>query len=164
MQDKVTIIGAGNVGASAAQRIVQSNLAKVVLLDILEGIPIGKGLDIWESASVCGFSSQIIGTDNYADSADSDLVIITAGIPREPGMSREDLLTINAKVVSSVIREVMKYSPEAIILVVTNPLDVMTYLVKKVSGLPKNKVLGMAGILDSSRFRSFIAAKLQVSP
>jgi malate dehydrogenase len=164
MRHKVTIVGAGNVGATAAQRIAESELADVVLIDILEGIPQGKGLDIWESAPVCGFSSQVSGSNHYAYSADSQLVIITAGVARKPGMSREDLLATNARIVSSVVREVADYSPQAIILVVTNPLDAMAWLVKRISGFPKERVVGMAGILDSSRFRSFIARELRVSP
>ncbi len=164
MRHKVTIVGAGHVGATIAQRIAEANLADVALLDILAGIPQGKALDIWESGPVCGFSGQVIGTNDYADSADSDLIIITAGIARKPGMSREDLLATNARIIKSVTQEVTRYSPQAVILVVTNPLDVMVYLANKVSGLPGQKVVGMAGILDSSRFRSFIAQELRVSP
>ncbi len=164
MPQKVTVVGAGHVGATTAQRIAETNLANVVLLDILAGIPQGKALDIWESGPVCGFSSQVIGSNDYADSADSDLVIITAGIARKPGMSREDLLATNARIIASVTKEVTRYSPETIILVVTNPLDVMAYLVNKLSGFPKQKVVGMAGILDGSRFRSFLAQELGVSP
>jgi malate dehydrogenase len=151
------------VGATAAQRIAESNLADVVLLDILEGIPQGKGLDIFESGPVCGFSGQVTGSNDYADTAGSRLVIITAGVARKPGMSREDLLATNAKIVSSVTKKVVNYSPQAIILVVSNPLDVMAYLVKKVSGFPKQRVVGMAGILDSARFRTFVAQELGVS-
>lgn len=164
MQSKITVVGAGNVGATTAQRIAESRLTDVVLIDILEGIPQGKGLDIWESGPVCGFSSQVTGSNDYADSADSQLVIITAGIARKPGMSREDLLATNAKIIKSVTKEVTRYSPEAIILVVTNPLDAMVYLVKKVSGFPRERVVGMAGILDSSRFCTFLADELGISP
>jgi len=160
---KVSIIGAGHVGEVTAQRIVEKELADVVLLDIIEGMPIGKGLDILESSPVMKFDTKIIGTNNYEDTANSDIVVITAGVPRKPGMSREELVDTNFGIVKRVTEEVVKYSPDCIIIMVTNPLDAMAYTAYKVSGFPKERVIGMAGILDTSRFRTFIAMELNVS-
>jgi len=161
---KVTVIGAGNVGATTAQRIAEKELADVVLLDVVEGIPQGKGLDMRESAPVEGFHSRITGTRDYDETRDSDLVIITAGITRKPGMSRDDLVSTNAGIVEKVVREAVLRSPDTILLIVTNPLDVMCFVAKKASGFPREKVIGMAGVLDSARFRAFLADALQVSP
>ncbi len=163
MHNKITIVGAGHVGATAAQLAAYKEIGDIVLIDIAEGIPQGKGLDLQESGPVEYFDSSIIGTNNYEDTANSDVVVITAGVPRKPGMSREDLLDTNVKIVKSVTEEVAKYSPESIIIVVSNPLDAMVYVTKKVSGFPKNRVMGMAGVLDSARFRAFIAMELNVS-
>ncbi|MFV1950602.1 MAG: malate dehydrogenase [Nitrospinota bacterium] len=163
MRNKITIVGAGHVGATAAQLAAYKEIGDIVLIDIAEGIPQGKGLDLQESGPVEYFDSSIIGTNNYEDTANSDVVVITAGVPRKPGMSREDLLDTNVKIVKSVTEEVAKYSPESIIIVVSNPLDAMVYVTKKVSGFPKNRVMGMAGVLDSARFRAFIAMELNVS-
>jgi malate dehydrogenase len=155
---KITVIGAGNVGASAAQRIVDKELAnEVVLVDILEGIPQGKSLDMYESTPVEGADSRIIGTNNYEDTAGSQIVVITAGIPRKPGMTREQLQDTNAGIVKSVTEAVAAKSPQAILIIVSNPLDVMTYVAYKVSGFVKHRVMGMAGILDTARYRTFIA-------
>ena len=160
---KVTVVGAGNVGATAAQRIVEKQLADVVLIDIVDGLPQGKALDMMQSAATEGFDTKIIGTNDYADTANSDVVVITAGIARKPGMSRDDLLNTNANIVGSVTEQIMKYSPNTIIIVVSNPLDVMTQLAWKKSGLDSKKVFGMAGVLDSSRYACFIAEALQCS-
>ncbi len=160
---KVSVIGAGHVGEVTAQRIVEKELADVVLLDIVEGMPIGKGLDILESSPVMKFDTKIIGTNNYEDTANSDIVVITAGVPRKPGMSRDELVGTNFGIVKKVTEEVIKYSPDCIIIMVTNPLDAMAYTAYKVSGFPKQRVVGMAGILDTSRFRTFIAMELNVS-
>jgi malate dehydrogenase len=160
---KITIVGAGFVGATAAHWAASKELGDVVLIDIVEGVPQGKGLDLFEASPVEGFDSKIIGTNNYEDTKDSDIVIITAGIPRKPGMSRDDLLATNAKIVKSVTEEIVKYSPECYLIVVSNPLDAMVYVAKEVSGFPKNRVMGMAGVLDSARMSSFIAEELDVS-
>ena len=160
---KVTVVGAGNVGATAAQRIVEKQLADVVLIDIVDGLPQGKALDMMQSAATEGFDTSIIGTNNYADTAGSDVVVITAGIARKPGMSRDDLLNTNAKIVGSVTEQIVSQSPDAIIIVVTNPLDVMTQLAWQKSGLDANRVFGMAGVLDSSRYACFIAEALNCS-
>jgi len=161
---KITVIGGGNVGSTAAQRIAEKQLAQeVVLVDILEGVPQGKALDMWQSAPVEGFDSAVIGANDYAATANSDIVVITAGLARKPGMSRDDLLSANAKIVKSVTEQVVTHSPNSILIVVSNPLDVMAYVAKKVSGFAKNRVIGMAGILDSARFRLFIAQELHVS-
>jgi malate dehydrogenase len=164
MNKKVTVVGAGFVGATCARRIVESDLADVVLVDIAEGLPQGKALDLMESAPVEGFKTKITGTNGYEETAGSDLAIITAGIPRKPGMSRDDLLKINADIVTGVVKNIVKYSPDTIIIVVTNPLDVMTYLAFKVSGLKSEKVIGMAGILDTARYRYFISEELNCVP
>ncbi len=163
MRKKVTVIGAGHVGEVTAMRIAEKGLADVVLLDIQDDMPVGKGLDIKQSAPVEHFDAHIFGTNNYKDTKGSDVVVITAGIPRKPGMSRDDLLKVNADVVGSVTEKVVKNSPDCIIITVTNPLDVMTYLTWKKSGFQKNRVVGMAGILDTARFRAFISMELNVS-
>jgi len=160
---KLTVVGAGNVGATAAHWAASKELGDIVLVDIIEGVPQGKGLDLMEASPVEGFDSNIIGTNNYEDTADSDVVIVTAGIPRKPGMSRDDLLKTNYKIVSTVAENIVRYSPNAIIIVVSNPLDVMAYTAFKASGFPSNRVFGMAGVLDSARFRTFLAMELGVS-
>ncbi len=161
---KITVMGAGNVGAATAQRLAEKQLAEeVILIDIIEGIPQGKGLDIWESSPVELFDTKVIGTNEYKDTANSDLIIITAGLARKPGMSRDDLLAANAKIVKEVTEKAAEHSPQSIIIVVSNPLDVMSYVALKVSGFEKNRVMGMAGILDTARFRLFIAEALNVS-
>ncbi len=161
---KVTVVGAGFVGATAAQRIVEKDLADVVLIDIVEGLPQGKALDMMESAPVEGFSSKILGTNQYADTAGSAVIVITAGLARKPGMSRDDLLFKNAEIVGGIVTGCAKYSPEAILVIVTNPLDVMTWLAQKKSGFPAERVIGMAGELDSARYSYFIAEKLGCKP
>jgi malate dehydrogenase len=161
---KITVIGAGNVGATTAQRIADKELAEeVVLVDVVDGIPQGKGLDMWESAPVEGTDTRITGTSGYDETAGSDIVIITAGLARKPGMSRDDLLAKNADIVGSCAESAVKKSPNAIFIVVSNPLDVMTYVTMKRAGLKRERVLGMAGVLDSARFRSFVALELNVS-
>jgi malate dehydrogenase len=163
MNRKVTIVGSGNVGATAARSIADKELADVVLIDILEGIPQGKGLDILEACPVEGSDSRALGTNDYADTADSDIVVITAGLTRKPGMSRDDLLTKNYEIVKSVTEQVVRYSPDSIIIPVTNPLDAMCQVVYRVSKFPRERVIGMAGVLDSARMRTFIAMELNVS-
>ena len=163
MRRKVTIVGSGNVGATAAHWIVDKELADVVLIDIIEGVPQGKALDLLQSGPVEGFDSHLVGTNDYRDSADSDIVVITAGLPRKPGMSRDDLLMKNYEIVKGVTEQVVKYSPQSILIVVSNPLDAMVQTAYRVSGFPRNRVIGMAGILDSARFRTFIAQELSVS-
>ncbi len=160
---KISIIGGGNVGATAAHWAASKELGDVCLLDIVEGLPQGKGLDLREASPIEGFDSDIIGTNDYRDTADSDVVIITAGLARKPGMSRDDLLAKNTEIVKGVTEQVAKYSPNAILIVVSNPLDAMVYVAHKVSGFPTNRVVGMAGILDSARFRTFISMELNVS-
>jgi malate dehydrogenase len=164
MVNKITVVGAGNVGATAAQRLAEKELARqVVLVDIQEGIPQGKGLDQWESAPIEGFDTRVIGTNTYDETANSEIVVITAGIARKPGMSRDDLLNTNAGIVKQVSENVRDTSPDSIIIVVSNPLDVMSYVAKQVTGFPRERVIGMAGVLDSARYRSFIAQELNVS-
>jgi malate dehydrogenase len=164
MVNKITVVGAGNVGATTAQRVAEKELARtVVMVDVVEGIPQGKGLDMWQSAPIEGFDSRLIGTNGYAETEGSDIVIITAGIARKPGMSRDDLLNTNAGIVKSVSEEIKKTSPNAIIIVVSNPLDVMCYVAKQVTGFPRERVLGMAGVLDTARYRGFLAEALDVS-
>jgi len=163
MRRKVTVVGSGNVGATVAQRLVDKQLADVVLIDILEGVPQGKGLDLLESGPIEGYDCKIRGTNNYAETGNSDLVVMTAGFPRKPGMSRDDLLKANYEVVKGTIEQVVKYSPDSILIVVTNPLDAMVQTAFKVSGFSKNRVIGMAGILDTARYRTFIAEALNVS-
>ncbi len=160
---KISIIGAGFVGATAAHWAAEKELGNVVLVDILEGIPQGKALDLFQASPVEGFDAKVIGSNGYEETIDSDVVIVTSGVPRKPGMSREDLLEINKKIIGSVVAEVVKKSPQAILIMVTNPLDTMTYLAFKRSGLPKQRVMGMAGILDTARFKAFIAMELNVS-
>lgn len=164
MVNKITVVGAGNVGATTAQRIAEKELARsVVMVDIADGIPQGKGLDQWESAPIELFDSRVTGATTYETTANSDVVVITAGIARKPGMSRDDLLNTNAEIVKSCAEQVKATSPNAIVIVVSNPLDVMCYVAKQVTGFPRERVIGMAGILDTARFRSFIAEKLDVS-
>jgi len=162
---KVTVVGAGNVGSNTARRIAEKDLAEeVVMIDIVEGLPQGLALDINQSAPVEHFDAHVTGTNDYADTAGSDVCVITAGLPRKPGMSRMDLLDKNAEIVGGVTRQLAEHSPDAILVVVSNPLDEMTYLAAMVSEFPKERVMGMAGVLDSSRLRYFIAEKLEVSP
>ena len=160
---KVTVIGAGNVGATTAQRIVDKQLADVVLVDIVPGVPQGKALDLAESAPVEGYDSAVTGTNDYKDTENSDIVVITAGIPRKPGMSRDDLLRTNYDIVKGVTEQVAKHSPNCVIIVVSNPLDAMVQTAFRVSKFPKQRVIGMAGVLDSARFRAFIGMELKVS-
>ncbi len=160
---KITIVGAGNVGATTAHWAAAKELGDVVLIDIVEGLPQGKALDLAESSPIEGFDCSVIGTNDYADTANSDVVVVTAGVPRRPGMSRDDLLSTNAKIVGTVVSNLVKYSPNAYMIVVSNPLDAMVYVAKQVSGWPKHRVFGMAGVLDSARFRYFVAQELGVS-
>lgn len=160
---KITVVGAGATGATTAHWCAAKELGDIVLIDIMEGVPQGKALDLLEAGPIEGFDVNIIGTNDYADTANSDVVVITAGSPRKPGMSRDDLLNVNFKIVKSVTEQIVKYSPEAYLIVLTNPLDVMAYVALKVSGFPKNRVVGQAGVLDSTRFRTFIAQELGVS-
>jgi len=162
-RDKVTVIGAGNVGATTAQRIAEAGLADVVLIDIVEGLPQGKGLDLAEAAPVVAHDANVVGTNDYADTAGSDVIVVTSGLARQPGMSRDDLLTKNAGIVRSVVESAAAVSPDAIIVVVTNPLDAMCHVAMDASGFPRERVIGMAGVLDSARFRTFIARELGVS-
>ena len=162
-RNKVTVIGAGNVGATTAQRIAEAGLADVVLVDIVEGLPQGKGLDMAEAAPVVLHDARVTGTNDYAETADSDVIVVTSGLARQPGMSRDDLLTKNAGIVRAVVEQAAKASPDAIIVVVTNPLDAMCHVAMDASGFPRERVIGMAGVLDSARFRTFIAQELGVS-
>jgi malate dehydrogenase len=163
MQHKITVVGAGNVGATTAQRIVERELADVVLIDILEGVPFGKALDLAEAAPIEKHDAGLTGANDYEASKDSEVVIITSGIPRKPGMSRDDLLATNAKIMKTVAGQVARYSPNAVLIIVSNPLDAMCHVALEASAFPKNRVLGMAGVLDSARFRTFIARELNVS-
>ena len=163
MRNKVTIVGSGNVGATAAHWIASKELADVVLIDIVEGVPQGKGLDLLEAMPIEKRDSHVIGTHDYADTANSDIVVITAGIPRKPGMSRDDLLNTNHKIMKDVVSKAIQYSPKCILIIVSNPLDAMAQAAYKMSGLPRERVIGMAGVLDSARFRAFIAEELKVS-
>jgi malate dehydrogenase len=163
MRRKVTVVGAGNVGATTAHRLADKQLADVVLIDILEGVPQGKGLDLLESGPIEGYDVRVKGTNDYADTANSDVVVMTAGFPRKPGMSRDDLLKANYDVVKTAIEKVAQSSPEAILIIVTNPLDAMAQAAYRVSGFSKNRVIGMAGVLDTARYRTFIAEALDVS-
>jgi malate dehydrogenase len=164
MVNKITVVGAGNVGATAAQRIAEKELARtVVMVDVAEGIPQGKGLDQWQSAPIEGFDSRVIGTNGYDETENSDIVVITAGIARKPGMSRDDLLNTNAGIVKSVGEAIKKSSPNAIVIVVSNPLDVMCWVAKEATGFPRERVIGMAGVLDTARYRAFLATALDVS-
>lgn len=162
-REKITIVGAGNVGGSAAQRLAEKNGYEIVLLDIVEGLPQGKALDLAQAGAVCGYDAPIRGTNRYDETADSSVVVITSGIARKPGMSRSELLETNTNIVRSVVQEVAARSPAAVLVVVANPLDAMTYVAYRVSGFPKQRVVGMAGILDSARFSTFIARELNVS-
>jgi malate dehydrogenase len=162
-RNKVTVVGAGNVGATTAQRIAEAGIADVVLIDIVEGLPQGKGLDLAEAAPVVGHDARITGTNDYADTAGSDIVVVTSGLARQPGMSRDDLLAKNAGIVRSVVEQAVKHSPNAILIIVTNPLDAMCHVALAASGFPRERVIGMAGVLDSARFRTFIALELGVS-
>ncbi len=163
MDKKVTVVGAGNVGATAAQRLCEKELCDVVLIDIVEGVPQGKALDLTEAAPIEKHDAHLTGTNGYEASQGSDVIIITAGIPRKPGMSRDDLLKTNAGIIRDVTRQVAKLSPEAVLIIVSNPLDAMCHVAYETSGFSKNKVMGMAGVLDSARFRAFIAMELNVS-
>lgn len=160
---KITIVGSGNVGATAAHWAAAKELGDIVLVDIAEGVPQGKGLDLFEAGPIELFDASITGTNDYAATSDSDVVVITAGLARKPGMSRDDLMKTNAGIVKSVTEQVVRYSPNCVIIVVSNPLDVMAYVAKKVSGFPRNRVIGMAGILDTARYRAFIAEEAKVS-
>ena len=162
--DKITVVGAGNVGATAAQRVAEKELAReVVLIDIAEGIPQGKGLDQWETAPIEGFDSRVIGSNGYDEAAGSGIFIVTAGIARKPGMSRDDLLNTNANIVREVSQNIARVAPDSIIIIVSNPLDVMCYVAKEASGFPRQRVIGMAGVLDTARYRSFLALELDCS-
>jgi malate dehydrogenase len=164
MVNKITVVGAGNVGATTAQRVAEKELARVVVMvDVAEGIPQGKALDQWQSAPIEGYDSRVIGTNGYEETKDSDIVIITAGIARKPGMSRDDLLNTNAGIVKSVSEQIKNTSPNAIVIVVSNPLDVMCYVAKEATGFPRERVLGMAGVLDTARYRAFLAEALDCS-
>jgi len=163
VRKKVTVIGAGNVGATLAQRIAETDLADVVLVDVVEGVPQGKALDLAESGPILGYDSRLTGTNNYDDTAGSDVIIITAGLARKPGMSRDDLLAANGDIVKACAAESGKRTPKAVMIVVTNPMDVMAFVAMKATGFPRERVFGMGGVLDSARFRAFIAMELKVS-
>jgi malate dehydrogenase len=160
---KITVVGAGNVGGTTAQRLAETDAYDVVLVDIVEGIPQGKALDISQAGPICGYSGRVIGTNGYEETSGSSIAVITSGIPRKPGMSRDELLATNAKIVKSVVTELVARSPHIILILVTNPLDVMVHVARRVSGLSKSKIIGMAGALDSARMRTFIANELDVS-
>lgn len=159
---KITVVGAGNVGGTTAQRLAEKDAYEVVLVDIVEGVPQGKALDIVQAGPICGYSSRVIGTNGYEETAGSAVAVITSGMPRKPGMSRDELLVTNATIVKSVVTELVARSPEVILILVTNPLDAMVHVARRVSGLPKSRILGMAGVLDSARMRAFIAEALNV--
>jgi malate dehydrogenase len=163
MKHKISVIGAGNVGATAAQRIIEKELADVVLVDILEGVPFGKALDLSEAAPIEKHDAKLTGANEYAATRDSEVIIITSGIPRKPGMSRDDLLATNARIMKSVVSQAVQFSPQAVLIIVSNPLDAMCHVAFEASRFPKNRILGMAGVLDSARFRTFIARELNVS-
>jgi malate dehydrogenase len=163
MRKKITIVGAGNVGATLAQRVAERDYADVVLVDIIEGLPQGKALDLLEAGPILGYDSRIIGTNGYEETANSDIVVITSGLARKPGMSRDDLVRKNQEIVTQVVQSVVAHSPNTIIIMVTNPLDAMAQLAFKISGFPKQRVVGMAGVLDTARFRTFVAQELGVS-
>ncbi|MCJ7521839.1 MAG: malate dehydrogenase [Dehalococcoidia bacterium] len=163
MRTKITVVGAGNVGATCAQRLAERGYADIVIVDIIEGMPQGKALDILESGPVVGFDSNVIGTNNYEETKGSDIAIITSGVPRKPGMSRDDLVLTNMNIVKSVTEQLVKYSPKCMIIVVSNPLDAMAQMALKVSGFKRNRVMGMSGVLDTARFRTFLAQELNVS-
>src|ERR687887_2398622 len=163
MRKKITIVGSGNVGSTAAQWMASKELGDIVLIDIISGVPQGKGLDLLEAMPIEKKDSFVLGTEDYADTANSDIVVITAGVPRKPGMSRDDLLNINHKIMRDVVSKVVQYSPNCILIIVSNPLDAMAQAAYKLSGFSRNRVIGMAGVLDSARFRAFIAMELGVS-
>ncbi len=164
MVKKITVVGAGNVGATAAQRLAEKELARsVVLVDVIEGVPQGKGLDQWQSAPIEGFDTRVVGANDYGPAAGSEIVVVTAGIARKPGMSRDDLVRTNADIVKQVAQEVKQHCPQAIVVVVSNPLDVMCWVTKQVTGFPRERVIGMAGVLDTARYRAFLAEALDVS-
>lgn len=163
MRKKITVVGAGNVGASTARRIAEKNLADVVLVDLNEGFPQGKALDISQAGAVLGYDATVTGANNYETTKDSDIVVVTAGLARKPGMSREDLLLKNSQIVAGIIRQVAESSPNAILIIVSNPVDLMTFLAAEISKFPRNRVIGMGGVLDSARFKTFIAMELGVS-
>jgi malate dehydrogenase len=164
MLNKITVVGAGNVGATAAQRLAEKALARVVVMvDVIEGVPQGKGLDQWQSAPIEGFDTRVIGSNGYDEAAGSDLFVVTAGIARKPGMSRDDLVKTNAGIVGSVAEQIKRVAPGAIVIVVSNPLDVMCYVMLKGTGFPRERVVGMAGVLDTARYRAFLAEALDVS-
>jgi malate dehydrogenase len=164
MVNKITVVGAGNVGATAAQRLAEKELARVVVLvDVIEGVPQGKGLDQWQSAPIEGFDTRVLGANEYAPAAGSEIVVVTAGIARKPGMSRDDLVRTNADIVKQVAQQIKQHCPQAIVVVVSNPLDVMCWVTKQVTGFPRERVLGMAGVLDTARYRAFLAEALDVS-
>lgn len=163
MRNKVTVVGGGNVGASCAMNLAMKEVADVVLVDIMEGLPIGKGLDMLQTGPIEGYDVRVTGANDYGPTADSEVVVITAGFPRKPGMSRDDLLLANYEVIRNVTEQVAKHSPQAILVLVTNPLDAMCWVAHQVSGFPKGRVVGMAGVLDTARFRTFIAQELDVS-
>jgi malate dehydrogenase len=162
-RNKISVVGAGNVGATVANKVAEMEIGDVVMVDIIDGLPQGKGLDMLESAPIDGFDSNIIGSMGYEETAHSDVVVVTSGVARKPGMSREDLLETNKKIIESVVGQVVAQSPSAILIMVANPLDTMTYLALKRSGFPRNRVMGMAGILDTARFKAFISMELRVS-
>src|SRR3989475_1132955 len=164
MMNKITVVGAGNVGATAAQRLAEKELARtVVLVDVIEGVPQGKALDQWQSAPIEGFDTRVVGANDYQPAAGSELVVVTAGIARKPGMSRDDLVRTNADIVKQVSQQIKQHCPNAIVLVVSNPLDVMCWVTKQVTGFPRERVVGMAGVLDTARYRTFLAEALDVS-
>jgi malate dehydrogenase len=163
VRKKVTVVGAGNVGATLVQRLAETHLADVVMVDVAEGVPQGKGLDLSEAGPVLGYDVKITGSNGYDETTGSDIIVITAGLARKPGMSRDDLLAANGDIVKKVAAETGRRSPEAVMIVVTNPMDVMAYVAMKASGFPKERVIGMGGVLDSARFRTFIARELGVS-
>ena len=164
MLNKITVVGAGNVGATAAQRLAEKNLARtVVMVDVVEGVPQGKALDQWQSGPVEGYDTRIYGTNDYEMARDSEIFVVTAGIARKPGMSRDDLVKTNAGIVKTVSEQIAKVAPKAIIIVVSNPLDVMCYVAMKASGFPRERVIGMAGVLDTARYRMFLAEAADVS-
>src|SRR5881628_568469 len=164
MVSKITVVGAGNVGATAAQRLAEKELAsRVVLVDVIEGVPQGKALDQWESAPIEAFDTRVVGANDYGPAAGSEIVVVTAGIARKPGMSRDDLVRTNADIVKQVSQQIRQTCPEAIVLVVSNPLDVMCWVTKQVTGFPRERVIGMAGVLDTARYRAFLAEALDVS-
>lgn len=162
VRPKITVVGAGNVGGTTAQRLAEKDLYDVVLVDIAEGVPQGKALDISQAGPVCGYNTRVVGTNDYTETAGSSIAVITSGMPRKPGMSRDELLATNAKIVKSVVSELVSRSPNIILILVTNPLDAMVHVARSVSGLPTSRIIGMAGVLDSARMRTFIAAELNV--